>query len=60
MAMFIVLNTASLQLVPTTVIAIRSSLGSENPSSIILPIWIVSIITVVTGVCITKILMKKF
>lgn len=60
MAMFIVLNTASLQLVPTTVIAIRSSLGSENPSSIILPIWIVSIITVVTGVSITKILMKKF
>ncbi len=60
MAMFIVLNTASLQLVPTTVIAIRSSLESENPSSIILPIWIVSIITVVTGVCITKILMKKF
>lgn len=60
MAMFIVLNTASLQLVPTTVIAIRSSLGSENPSYIILPIWIVSIITVVTGVCITKILMKKF
>ena len=30
MAMFIVINTASLQLIPTTVIAIRSSLNSAN------------------------------
>lgn len=32
MAMFIILNTASLQIIPTTVIAIRSSLGSTNPT----------------------------
>lgn len=32
MAMFIILNTASLQIIPTTVIAIRSSLGSSNPT----------------------------
>jgi len=32
MAMFIILNTASLQIIPTTVIAIRSSLGSNNPT----------------------------
>ena len=31
MAMFIVINTASLQLIPTTVIAIRTSLNSNNP-----------------------------
>ena len=34
MAMFIVINTASLQLIPTNVIAIRSSLGSNSPSGI--------------------------
>lgn len=32
MAMFIILNTASIQIIPTTVVAIRSSLGSNNPT----------------------------
>ena len=32
MAMFIIINTASMQLIPTTVIAIRSSLNSSNPT----------------------------
>lgn len=59
MIMFIVLNTASLQLIPTTVIAIRTSLGSENPSSVIVPVWIVTILAVVTAVFVTKRLMKK-
>ena len=60
MVMFIVLNTASLQLIPTTVIAIRSSLGSENPSLIIIPIWIATIAAATAGVSVTKVLMKKF
>lgn len=60
MAMFIVLNTASLQLMPTTVIAIRSSLGSENPSSIIIPVWIATISAVIIGIFVTELLIKKF
>ena len=60
MAMFIVLNTASLQLIPTNVIAIRSSLGSAQPSSIIVTVWIATIIAAVVGIVATKILMKKF
>ena len=42
MATFIVLNTASIQIIPTTVIAIRNSLGSSNPTAIIVPVWTVS------------------
>ena len=60
MAIFIVLNTASLQIIPTTVIAVRASMGSENPAQIILPVWIVTIITDITGIVASKILMKKF
>lgn len=60
MVMFIVLNTASLQLIPTTVIAIRTSLGSENPSSVIVPVWIATMIAAITAVFVTKSLMKKF
>lgn len=59
MAMFIVLNTASLQLIPTTVIAVRASLGSSNPSSIILPVWIATIAAGTAGIVASKILMKK-
>ena len=59
MLMFIVINTASLQLIPTNVIAIRMSLGSENPTSIILPVWIATIIAAVVGVFFTKILIKR-
>ena len=43
MMMFIVLNTASIQIIPTTVIAIRNSLGSNNPTSIVFPVWFATI-----------------
>ena len=60
MAMFIVINTASLQLIPTNVIAIRSSLGSSSPSGIIIQVWIATIIAGIVGITSAKLLMKKF
>lgn len=60
MAMFIVINTASMQLIPTNVIAIRSSLGSQEPSNIILQVWIATVIAATVGIISTKILMKRF
>ena len=60
MAMFIVLNTASLQLIPTTVIALRASMGSQNPTQIIVPVWCVTIAADIAGIIATKILMKKY
>lgn len=58
MIMFIVLNTASLQLIPTTVIAIRSSLNSGNPTKIIFPVWIATISAATVAVIVTKICIK--
>lgn len=55
MAMFIVINTASLQLIPTTVIAIRSSLNSNNPTQIIFPVWGATMIATIAAVIATKI-----
>ena len=60
MAIFIVLNTASLQLIPTTVIAVRASLGSTNAVQIILPVWISTIVADIAGIVASKVLMKKF
>ena len=59
MMMFIVINTASMQLIPTNVIAIRTSLNSGNPTSIILPVWIATVIAAVVGITFTKIIIKK-
>ncbi len=41
--LFLVLNTAALQLMPTTVIAMRAQLGSGSPMDILLPTWITSL-----------------
>lgn len=60
MAMLIVINTASLQVIPTTVIAVRTSLGSANSTSIIVPVWIATIAAFLTVVILSKILSKKW
>ena len=60
MAMFIVINTASIQIIPTTVIAIRNSLESKNPAGMIVPVWIATICAAFCAVTACKILMKKF
>lgn len=59
MAMFIVINTASLQLIPTTVIAIRSSLNSVNPSQIIFPVWIATIAAAVAAISAAKLFIYR-
>lgn len=59
MAMFIVINTASLQLIPTTVIAVRSSMGAINPTQIIIPVWFATICAALTAITITKIFIKR-
>ncbi len=59
MMTFIVLNTASIQLVPTTVIAIRSSLNSASPTSIIVPIWVASICSIISALLVTIVLKKR-
>ena len=58
MLMFIVLNTASIQIIPTTVIAIRNSLGSSNPTSIIFPVWIATICAAIAGVISIMLIIK--
>lgn len=58
MILFIVLNTASIQIIPTTVLAIRSSLESKDPTKVIIPILVSSFVAAVTGITLTKALIK--
>ena len=58
MIMLILLNTASLQLIPTTVIAIRTSLNSANPTKIILPVLLSTFLAALAGIFSIKIFIK--
>ena len=58
MAMFILLNTASIQIIPTTVIGIRMNLGSLNPTSIIFPVWVSTICAAIVGISVVKICIR--
>lgn len=59
MCMFVVLNTASIQLIPSTVISLRQMFGSEHPSEIVVPVWICSACALAVGVVVAKTLEKR-
>ena len=42
MIVFVVMNTASLQLIPTMLGSLRQSYGSNSPFEILIPVWICS------------------
>lgn len=54
MCMFVVINTASIQIIPATVLALRQAANSQNPFEIIVPAWIASICGVAVGVISAK------
>lgn len=60
MALFLVMNAACIQLVPTTVISIRAAANSVNPGIIILPAIISTTIAAIVGVVCCKILQRYF
>ena len=49
MCRFIVLNTASIQLIPATVAAVRASLGCATPYDILPAVWITSLFSAGLG-----------
>lgn len=48
--LLMLLNTSSVQLIPTTIIGLRISSGSTNPASILLPTIFASFISTITGI----------
>jgi spore maturation protein A len=54
MCMFLVLNTAAVQLIPVTVIAVREQAGSSRPHEIMITVWIASICASLAGVAAAK------
>jgi spore maturation protein A len=59
MVMFVVLNTASLQLIPTTTAIMRAAAGSPRPLDIIPAVWLASAFSVAVGVAGAKLMGKR-
>lgn len=56
----IIMNTASIQLLPTTVAAIRSAAGSASPFDILPGVWITSLCSVTAGLLAAKLLRRFY
>lgn len=56
MITFVVMNTASIQLVPATVAALRKSFGSAQPFDIIICVWITSAVALTVGLASSKLI----
>lgn len=59
MILFVVINTASLQLLPVNMAAMRASCGSLQPFGILPQIWITSLGALLTGVAFCKLAERR-
>ncbi len=59
MCMFVVINTASITLLPTTLLTLRTAFSSETPFEVIVPIWIVSFVSLFSGIICAKICARR-
>ena len=58
MCMFLVINTSSVQLLPTTLISMRAALGAAEPTNIVLPALIASTVSTASGILACKVMEK--
>ena len=60
MALLVVLNTASLQLIPTTTAALRLAAGSAAPMEILPAVWLASSMSILSGILAAKFFSRLF
>ena len=58
LCMLVVCNTASIQLIPTTVAAVRAGAGSAAPFDILPAVWLASAVSVTAGILAARLLAR--
>ena len=56
LCMLVVCNTASIQLIPTTVAAVRMAAGCQTPFDILPAVWLSSVLSVAAGMLMARVL----
>ena len=59
LCLLVVLNTASIQLLPTTVASVRAAFGSAAPFDILPAVWISSLASVTVGLLTARLLSRR-
>lgn len=59
LCLLVVLNTASIQLLPTTVASVRAAYGSAAPFDILPAVWVSSIASVMVGLLTARLLSRR-
>jgi spore maturation protein A len=58
LCMLVIINTASIQLIPATVAAVRAAAGAAKPFDILPAVWVASISAVAVGIIMGKLLKR--
>ena len=58
LCLLVVLNTASIQLLPTTIASLRAAAGCQTPFDILPAVWFASILSVTAGLLTARILSR--
>jgi len=58
LCLLVVLNTASIQLLPTTIAAVRSAAGCRSPFDILPAVWVSSVLSVSAGLLAARLLSR--
>lgn len=58
LCMLVVCNTASIQLIPTTVASVRAAQGCMTPFDILPAVWLASAVSLTVGICAAKLLAR--
>jgi len=59
LCMLVVLNTASIQLIPATVAGLRAAAGASSPFDILPAVWLTSVCSVAAGIWTAKLLARR-
>lgn len=59
LCLLVVLNTASIQLLPATIASVRAAAGSQTPFDILLPVWLTSALSVTVGLLAARLLSRR-
>ncbi len=60
LCLLVVLNTASIQLLPTTVAGVRGALGAADPFDILPAVWLTSLVSLAAGLAAAKLLARLY
>ncbi len=60
MVVFVVMNSAAMRLIPTTVATLRTQFGSQSPMEIMPATWLSTLLSLTAGVVAAKVISKMF